>query len=118
MNTRLVILFGSQAAKTASGQSDTDLAVLFDRPMTLEDRVKFKEEFATKLNVSEDKIDAVDLWSAPPLLQYQIAQNGKLIEGAPFDFIRFKVLAWKRYQDTAKLRRIREQVLNKEYNAN
>ncbi len=112
---RLVILFGSQAAKTAGGQSDTDLAVLSDRPLTLKDKMEFKEEFAAKLNVSEDKIDLIDLWSAPPLLQYQIAQNGKLMEGEESDFIRFRVLAWKRYQDTAKFRRVREKVLNKEY---
>ncbi len=112
---KLVILFGSQAAKTAGQQSDTDVAVLLDRPLTLEDKIKFKEEFSKKLNISEDRIDAVDLWSAPPLLQYQIAQNGRLMEGNEFDFIRFKVLAWKRYQDTAKLRRIRREVLNKNY---
>lgn len=112
---KLVILFGSQASKTAARQSDTDVAVLFDHSLNLEEKASLTENLAQKLNVSEEKIDLIDLWSAPPLLQYQIAQNGKLIEGEEFDFIRFKVLAWKRYQDTAKFRRIREKVLNKEY---
>ncbi|MBI4119117.1 MAG: nucleotidyltransferase domain-containing protein [Parcubacteria group bacterium] len=112
---RLVILFGSQAAKTAGGQSDTDVAVLFDRPLTLEEKLDLRSTLSEKLGVSEEKIDLVDLWVASPLLQYQIAQNGKLVEGEEFDFIRFKVLAWKRYQDTAKFRRVREKVLNKEY---
>lgn len=115
---RLEILFGSQASKTASGQSDTDVAVLFDRPLTLEEKLNLRSNLSEKLGVSEEKIDLVDLWVASPLLQYQVAQNGKLVEGKEFDFVRFKVLAWKRYQDTAKLRRIREKVLNKEYNAN
>lgn len=115
MDTRLIILFGSQASKIAGRQSDTDVAVLSDHSLTLEEKASLTENLARKLNVSEEKIDLIDLWSAPPLLQYQVAQNGKLIEGEEFDFIRFKVLAWKRYQDTAKFRRIREQVLNKEY---
>lgn len=112
---KLVILFGSQAAKTAGRQSDTDVAVLSDAPLTLEEKLDLKNTLSEKLNVPEDKIDLIDLWTAPPLLQYQIAQNGKLIAGDSFDFVRFKVLAWKRYQDTAKFRRTREAVLNKEY---
>lgn len=115
MNIKLVILFGSQASHKAGAGSDTDVAVLADRAMALEDKAELRERLAVKLGASEDKIDLIDLWSAPPLLQHQIAQNGRLVEGETADFIRFKVLAWKRYQDTAKFRRIREQVLNKEY---
>lgn len=115
MNIKLIILFGSQASRKAGAGSDTDVAILSDRAITLEDKMELREKLAAGLGVSEDKIDLIDLWSAPPLLQHQIAQNGRLIEGKIADFIRFKVLAWKRYQDTAKFRRIREQVLNKEY---
>ncbi len=115
MNIKLVILFGSQATQKSNISSDTDIAVLADQFLALGQKLELKEKLAIKLNVSEEKIDLIDLWSVPPLLQHQIAQNGRLIEGQEADFIRFKVLAWKRYQDTAKFRRIREQVLNKEY---
>ena len=110
---KLVILFGSQARGTAGDQSDADVAILADRPLEMEEKAGVAERFAKHLNVSEDKIDVVDLWMASPLLQHQIACTGKLLEGGEFDFVRFKVLAWKRYQDTAKFRRIREEVLSK-----
>lgn len=114
-NVKLVILFGSQTSKKASAGSDTDVAVLSDQQLSLEEKIELKERLSSEMGVSEDKIDLVDLWSASPLLQYQVAQNGRLIKGDPSDFIRFKVLAWKRYLDTAKLRRIREQAIKKEY---
>jgi predicted nucleotidyltransferase len=114
-DAKLVILFGSQASEKASENSDSDIAVLYDHPLSLEEKIELKERLSLELNISEEKIDLIDLWLAPPLLQYQIAQNGRLINGEISDFIRFKVLAWKRYQNTAKFRRIREKVLNKTY---
>src|SRR3989344_7285141 len=110
-NLRLVILFGSQAAGTAGGQSDTDIAVLGDGPISLEERAFISESVARELQVSEDLIDLVDLRSASPLLQYQVAERGRLISGAREEFTRFRVRAWKQYQDTARLRRARERSL-------
>ena len=110
-NIKLIIIFGSQARQTAAKHSDTDIAVLADRPLGLEDKIKIGETVAKNLGVSEDTIDVVDLWVAPPLLQYHVAQEGKLFYGSNFDFTRFRVLAWKRYQDTAKFRRARETAL-------
>lgn len=114
-NRRLLILFGSQAKGKAGRLSDTDVAVLDDHPLNLQEKMKLSEEIAEKLGVSEDKIDIADLWTASPLLQYQVAQNGKLIEGDNFNLTRFKVLAWKRYLDTAKFRRAREKAFAKQY---
>jgi predicted nucleotidyltransferase len=113
----LIILFGSRARATAGAISDFDVAVLGDRTLTLEEKSQIKTKLAKKINALEDKIDLVDLWNASPLLQYEVAQTGKLLEGDEFDFLRFKVLAWKQYQDTAKLRRQREQALARQYDA-
>ncbi|MBI3589389.1 MAG: nucleotidyltransferase domain-containing protein [Candidatus Liptonbacteria bacterium] len=115
MRRYLIIAFGSQTQGTSSSASDFDLAVLSHHPLTLDDKYSLTNELALKLKVSEDKIDLIDLWDAPPLLQYQIATKGQLIEGSDFDFLRFKVLAWKRYQDTAKFRRAREKSLANTY---
>lgn len=112
---KLIILFGSQATGKTHKHSDTDIAILDNHPLEIKEKIKLGEKIAEKLKVSEDNIDIVDLWVASPLLQYQVAQNGKLLEGNDFDFIRFKVLAWKRYQDTAKFRRARERALEKIY---
>lgn len=115
MNTlheiKLIVLFGSQAKKTAAKTSDYDIAVLANMPLNLEDKIKLTEEISKRFGFNEDKMDLVDLWSAPPLLQYEIAEHGKLIQGSLFDFNRFRILAWKRYLDTGKLRRMREQSL-------
>jgi len=112
---KLIILFGSAVRGTAGRQSDIDAAVLKDHPLTLKEKAALTSSIAKKLGASEEQVDLVDLWNAPPLLQHQIAQKGKLLEGDELDFIRFKILAWKRYLDTAKLRRIRDQALAKIY---
>lgn len=110
MNTpKLVILFGSQARGTSGKDSDTDIAVLADRPLSLEEKNELGERMAQKLNASDEWIDVIDLWDAPPLLAHQIGETGRLLEGERFDFIRFRIRAWKQYLDTAKFRRAREQ---------
>ena len=112
---KLVILFGSQATGKAGKHSDTDIAVLSDHPLTIGEKGEVSAEAAKIFDVSEDSVDVADIWHAPPLLQQHIASEGKLIHGDAFDFIRFRVLAWKRYLDTAKFRRAREHSLAKHY---
>ncbi len=111
---RLIIAFGSQATGHANAASDFDFAVLEEKPLTLAKKFKLIDYLAKKLKINEDKIDVVDLNTASPLLLHEVAQKGKLVEGSDFDFIRFKVRAWKTYLDTAKFRRLREQSI-KEY---
>lgn len=112
---KLIILFGSKAKGKAGAISDTDVAVLADRPILFEEKIKLIGEIASEFGFLEDTIDLVDVSAAAPLLQQEIAKTGKLIAGKESDFIRFKVLAWKRYQDTAKFRRAREYSLAKQY---
>lgn len=112
MKTNLIILFGSQVSGYAGPRSDFDIAVLADKPLTIQDKADVSDNVARQMNVSSDLIDIVDLNVASPLLQYSIAQTGRILSGAKEDFLRFKVLAWKRYQDTAKFRLSREKALN------
>lgn len=114
-NLKLVILFGSRARGTAGKMSDFDVAALADQPLDLDDRGKVAEAIGRHFGVSEDIVDVADLWDAPPLLQHEAGESGKLFYGSEFDFLRFRVLAWKRYQDTAKFRRIRERALKEQY---
>ena len=109
----LLILFGSRATGHARADSDWDVAVVADHALTLDERWNATEETARILGANEDHIDLVDLWSASPLLQQFVAKDGKLLLGEPFAFIRFKVLAWKRYHDTAKFRRLRSESLQR-----
>ena len=112
---KLIILFGSQATGSAGKRSDTDIAILADHPLSYKEHSDISEQMAKELDVNEDDVDTVDLWDALPLLQYEAARKGKLLKGEERYFIRFKVLAWKRYLDTAKFRRLREKVLDQKY---
>jgi predicted nucleotidyltransferase len=112
-NVRLIILFGSRARGTHSPQSDYDVGVLGNHALTLEERQEIVTNLAKELSANEDKIDLVDLWEATPLLERAVSEEGKLLHGTRDDFIRFRVLAWKRYLDTAKFRRAREAALKR-----
>jgi predicted nucleotidyltransferase len=115
MTKPLIIAFGSQVNGKATDKSDHDFGVLKETPYSLGDRADTSLHIAKKLNINEDKIDLVDLRSASPLLKFQVARSGKLIDGEHFDFIRFKVRAMKEYVDTAKFRRLREKIMMKKY---
>lgn len=94
-----MILFGSRATGHARADSDWDVAVVADHSLTLDERGTAAEEAAQILGANEDHIDLVDLWDVSPLLQHRVSREGRLLIGDAFAFIRFKVLAWKRYQD-------------------
>jgi predicted nucleotidyltransferase len=110
-----VILFGSYARGQARESSDVDVGVLFKTDLSTDEKIAMYEKVSKNLGVSEDKIDLVELRLASPLLQYQVAREGELLFGAREEFIRFQVLAWKRYLSTAKFRRMRERSLSKKY---
>lgn len=115
MTTPLIIAFGSQVKGRMTEKSDFDFGVLQGQQLTLAERTDLAGYLAEKLNINEDKIDLVDLFSVSPLLKFQVAQDGRLVEGNYADFIRFKVRAFKEYVDTAKFRRLREKVMMKKY---
>ncbi len=112
-NPKLIIGFGSQTRGTMGKNSDTDIAVLADHPLSLEEKSELGERMATALGVSEEKVDVIDLWDAPPLLAHEVGETGQLLEGERFAFNRFRIRAWKQSLDTAKFRRARERALTK-----
>jgi uncharacterized protein len=109
----LIILFGSQAKGRTHKNSDTDIAVLADHSLGLEELQIVSIRIARDRGVSEDSVDVVDVRTASPLLQWDILRVGVLLYGSEFDFVRFKVMAWKRYCDTARFRRAREALFDK-----
>lgn len=115
LNPSLFILFGSQNTGHANSASDFDIGVVSDKPLSLEEKNKLSEEIAQEFNFPEDKIDLVDLNEASPLLQMEATKAGKLLKGKEEDFFKFKLLAWVRYQHTAKFRKMRADNLQKIY---
>lgn len=115
MKTPLIIAFGSQVNGKSTDKSDFDFGVLKTEPLSLTERTDIAGKLSDKLSINEDKIDLVDLSTASPLLKFEVARNGKLIEGDYVGFIRFKVRAMKEYVDTAKFRRLREKLMMQKY---
>jgi predicted nucleotidyltransferase len=114
---KLVIRFGSTVSGRARADSDVDLAVLASRELSLEDQERVVIDLARRQEFREDAIDLVDLRAAPPLLQHEVAECGELLEGHPDEFLRFRLSAWKIYQDTARLRRARARNLRRRLGA-
>jgi predicted nucleotidyltransferase len=117
LEIELVIRFGSTVTGRARADSDVDIAVLAERELSLEDQERVVIDLAGRHGFPEDAIDLVDLRAAPPLLRREIAERGVLLEGDPDDFLRFRVSAWKAWQDTAKLRQARERNLARRLDA-
>ncbi len=71
-----VFLFGSQVDGYATTRSDIDLAVLFDRDLSLEEELAF--EVATSQALGADNVDIVNLNRANLLLRFR-AISGQLL---------------------------------------
>lgn len=109
----LILLFGSQVRGKTHRESDIDLAYAAEHPLDLASERQISDELSNIFHT--DKIDIVNIALASPLLLFQISENCQLLAGTEEDLIRFRVLAWKKYQDTAKLRRMREKALANQY---
>ena len=88
---------------------DIDLAFLMDGPI---DIVGLTNKITPLLR--EDAVDVVDLRRASPLLAVRVALQGvPLFERSGGEFACFRSLAWRRWVDTAKLRRLQHESLHR-----
>jgi len=101
-DVRLLVLFGSRARGLARPSSDIDVGVLVDGAFEA-----VGKEIVRLL--STDRVDVANLRRVTPLLAMAIAKEGKPVyERDPGEFASFASLALRRYNDTAKFRRLRE----------
>lgn len=107
---KLVIAFGSRVSGRAHSGSDYDVAILAEERLTLDLKNELCDKLAEQLGTSPHLVDLVDIQVASPLLKRIIA-DGRLIIGSQDDFLKFKLLAWKEYIDTAKFRMFRSRSL-------
>ena len=113
INVELVIAFGSQITGNANRNSDVDIAVLRTQNLNLKERGGLTDSLAKQYQFNEDKIDLVEIKNASPLLRFQISKHGKLLWGNKEIYNRFKILAWRQYLDTERLREVRKTILKK-----
>ena len=116
-NLKLVVVYGSWAKGIAKSASDLDIGVLG----------KGKIEFNNLLNLAENlegvfskkergELDIKSLHEIDPLFRWQVMRNSILIYGNHFDYISFKIYAWRAYQDSRSLFRLEEAMAKKGLN--
>lgn len=74
-----IFLFGSFNSHFFSEDSDIDIAILFPKAQTLKRIISLKNELEQTL---ERDVDLVDLYTADPILSFQVLNSGRLIHMA------------------------------------
>lgn len=111
---KLVLLFGSRTRGQTHKESDFDIAVYPERPLSGEDLIQLNYEFT--LLVGNDHVDLVDLRKAPPLLMKMISDEAKVLYQKNSDeFINFYIYALRRYREARPLFELRHQQLKAEF---
>lgn len=95
---RLVLQFGSSVSGKTHAGSDVDLAVLLEEPDISTQRYAELVHDLQEL-VDGVEVDLVILNRADPLLLKQVSDGCGRLYGSEREFQRFRLLAFKRYQD-------------------
>lgn len=99
---RLVVLFGSSARGRTDQDSDVDIGVLVNRPLSTVQRT---EMWSRLSQITQAEVDLTVLNHFEPLLGYQVARDGVvLFEAEPRAWEGWKSYALRRYWDTHKYR--------------
>lgn len=110
------LLFGSRAGGSPRPDSDWDVAVYFDPPLSSQARFAHRRELVSDL-ADLGRIDLVVLNEAPPLLAHRALQGRRLVHRDPAAYVRFFVRTlgesgderhWRELDHQARLRRLAE----------
>ena len=80
---RLIVLFGSLARGSETPDSDLDVAVQADAPLTVEQKMRMTETLALAFN---RPVDLIDLKSVGQPLLSEIIAEGKRLKGSNEDW--------------------------------
>jgi predicted nucleotidyltransferase len=80
---RQAVVFGSVVSGNAKPDSDLDIAIEADRPISAEEKIRLIEDLAA---ATGRPIDLIDLKTAGEPLLGQILQNGQRILGSNADY--------------------------------
>ena len=99
---RLMILFGSQVSGHVHPESDIDIAVWSERPLSAAQRTQLWFDLSNRFQA---EIDLTVLNHAEPVLLHRVATTGHLLyEDKRGAWLDFKGYAFRYYQDSKKLR--------------
>jgi uncharacterized protein len=111
-NLSLVLFFGSQASGKTHSKSDTDIAFLVEKKISLREIAKMTFELSQEIKMGN--IEMTQLNGAQPFLLKQVAEKSILLyEKEPSLFAQFKIYAIKRHMEAKKLFTLREVSFNK-----
>lgn len=106
---KFLVMFGSQASGSTHQGSDLDIAV-YPEDGLANSEAKLEQKLAKLFNHPE--IDLVNLKKAGPLLQKEVAVNGRVLYAQHEDsFLLFQMYAVRAYYDFAPYLRLREQLI-------
>ncbi len=90
------ILFGSFAKQTNTGDSDIDLAIELNKPLTVEIKLDLLQTFS---ELTDRRIDLIDLKTVGEPLLNQVIQHGKMLKGKKSDLIKLSIKNVNMMQD-------------------
>ena len=101
-----LIIFGSYSNSKYSQLSDLDIAVIFSKNVTEEEKIEI-------LSHSTDELDICDFWTLPLPLQFKIVSSNNILkESSNFNQIKTKItLKWLNFKP-----RLRKMYLQRGYN--
>jgi predicted nucleotidyltransferase len=109
---RLALLFGSGVSGKTHARSDLDIAILLRNPeLSFSDLAQLVHELQPA--AGEKNLDLALLNRADPLFLRKIAENCILLFGSESEFHRFKILAFRRYQDHLPFLRIEREYVRR-----
>ncbi|MBI5842816.1 MAG: nucleotidyltransferase domain-containing protein [Chloroflexi bacterium] len=99
---RFIVLFGSVARGRVHEESDIDIGVLAERPLTLNRRLKLWLELS---NLFRAEIDLAVLNHAEPVFGFEVARDGELLyERDNFAWENWRSYKIRQFWDTGKFR--------------
>lgn len=111
---RFLVLFGSQATGNIHSESDLDIAIY---PENGFERDEAELERALVKLFSHPEIDLINLKKAGPLLQKEVALNGKVLYAKDEDsFLAFQSYAMRAYYDFSPYLKLREKLITERIN--
>jgi len=114
----LIVLFGSRVEKSATAQSDYDIAVLTEAEKNIGELSNYSNILLflrQALNIPDYKIDLTNINNANPLLLREIFSQGKLLYGNPNIFAEYRAFAFREYLDAQSLFELEHYMIEKRH---
>ena len=93
---QLAILFGSFAKGKEQESSDIDIAIELDKPLTIEKKLSLLQSLG---EITDRKIDLIDLKTIGEPLLNQIIQHGTMLKGTKANYIELTIKNVNMMQD-------------------